>query len=238
MVARWPAAGADAWVGTPAMNAPVRAMAERCGAVFGTRAERLERNGSGWQIAFENGETTGCDAVVVAIPAEQAGVLLAEVAPDFAALARGVVSDPCWTLMARFAERVPVGADLLVADAKLNWAVRNSAKPGRDAARECWVVQAGADWSRRHLENSREEVAERLLAVFAERAGCALSPPVAMQAHRWRYSQVQDAAKGPLWDTEARIGACGDWLAGGDVEGAFLAGSEVAKRIGSARNPR
>ncbi len=238
MVARWPAAGADAWVGTPAMNAPVRAMAERCGAVFGTRAERLERVGTGWQIVFENGETTGCDAVVVAIPAEQAGVLLADTAPDFAALAQGVVSDPCWTLMAHFAERVAVEADLLAADAALNWAIRNGAKPGRDAAQECWVVQANADWSRRHLEDAREEVADRLLAAFAERAGCTPPPPVAVQAHRWRYSQVQDAAKGPLWDAEARIGACGDWLAGGDVEGAFLSASELAKRIGSARKPR
>ncbi len=234
VVARWPAAGADAWVGTPAMNAPVRAMADRCGAVFGARAERLERDGSGCQIAFEDGATVTCEAAIVAFPAEQAGVLLADTAPDFAARARGVVSDPCWTLMAHFAERVPVEADLLATDAALNWAIRNGAKPGRDTAQECWVIQAGADWSRRHLEDPREEVADRLLAAFAERAGCALPTPIAVQAHRWRYSQVRDAGKGPLWDAKARIGACGDWLTGGDVEGAFLSGSELAKRIGSA----
>ena len=51
-VARWPAAGPDAWVGTPAMNAPIRAMAQRCDVRWNTRVETLHHDGD-WRIGEE-----------------------------------------------------------------------------------------------------------------------------------------------------------------------------------------
>jgi len=50
VVARWDAAGAEAWVGTPGMNAPIRAMAEGLDVRWGVRAEVLRRDGAVWRV--------------------------------------------------------------------------------------------------------------------------------------------------------------------------------------------
>ena len=95
VAARWPAAGEDAWVGTPGMNACVKAMAETLDVRWGVRAERLERDGAVWRIATGDQSFTAA-TVLVAVPAEQAAVLLAETAPELAALAASV--DVCTLL--------------------------------------------------------------------------------------------------------------------------------------------
>ena len=50
VVARWDLAGEDAWVGTPGMNAPIRAMAAGLDVRWGLRAERLRREGARWHV--------------------------------------------------------------------------------------------------------------------------------------------------------------------------------------------
>ena len=51
VAARWPAAGENAWVGTPGMNACVKAMAEPLDVRWSLRAERLQRDGAHWRVA-------------------------------------------------------------------------------------------------------------------------------------------------------------------------------------------
>jgi len=46
-----------------------------------------------------------------------------------------------------------------------------------------------------------------------------------MAAHWWRLSQGADSeGHADLFDPEGGLVACGDWLAGGRIEGAFLSG--------------
>ncbi len=225
----WPAAGEEAWVGVPAMNAPVKALAAALDVRWNVQVTALARVSSGWVVVGEAalGEF---DAVVVATPAEQAALLLAPVEPEFAALAQSTVSAPCWTLMAAFAERLPIAADILRDDAVIAWAARNSAKPGR-VGPESWVAQASADWSRRHLEQSPAEVVPRLLQALAAVAGAALPSPCAALAHRWRYAKSGVAGGRQLWTSERLLGVCGDWLLGPRVECAWLSGSSLAAAI-------
>lgn len=229
IVAPWPAAKPDAWVGAPAMNAPIRAMAEAVGATFGTRIDALERVGHQWHLAGA-GVADAFDAVVVAVPAEQVGPLLAVHAPDFAEDAREVTSEPCWTAMVAFDGRVDA-PDTLTDEGAIGWAARNSAKPGRDADQECWVIQADPRWSRAQLEREAENVAEELLAHFARAAGD-LPPVLFSAAHRWRYAMCEKNDAGAKWDDAQRIGVCGDWLSGPRIENAFLSGLALARLIG------
>lgn len=234
IAARWPAAGEDAWVGTPAMNAPIREMAERVGAAFARQVSGLAR-GEGWTLRFEDGAPeTGFDGIVVAVPAEQAAALLEDHAEDFARIAAATRADPCWTLMAAFAARLDAG-DACRGAGAVGWAARNSAKPGRDARHEAWVVQAGPDWSRAMLEEERDAVVAKLLPAFAEALGLTdLPEPRHLSAHRWRFAKSGKAGETSLWDEGARIGVCGDWLCGPRVENAFLSGRALAVRIGAA----
>jgi hypothetical protein len=230
VAARWPAAGPDAWVGTPGMNAPVRAMAGAHDVRWGSRVEAVRRDGAGWRLDGAAAEGA-FDAVVVAAPSEQAATLLAP-APGFAALAAASRTLPCWTLMAAFDAPLPIPGDAMRDLGAVGWAARDSAKPGR-APGERWVVQAGPDWSTAHLEETPETVAPALLELFAREAGVDLPRPAHLQAHRWRYARSRPAtdSAGALWDASLRIGACGDWLLAPRVEAAWLSGRRAGDMI-------
>lgn len=234
VAARWPAAGEDAWVGTPGMNACVRHMAAGLDVRWNVRAERLLRDGRLWQV--EAGETVfTAGTVLVAVPAEQAAVLLADVAPDFAARAASVASAPCWAVMADFPELLPVADTYRSDTAPVSWAARNSAKPGRSGT-ESWVIHAGPARSRALIDLPKDEVARLLLADFFAATGTAPAAPQHLDAHRWLYAQPE-ARKGvgPLFDAGLRIGIAGDWLHSPRVEGAWLSGQALAEAVAQER---
>ncbi|MWV29407.1 NAD(P)/FAD-dependent oxidoreductase [Aurantiacibacter rhizosphaerae] len=229
IVARWPAAKDDAWVGVPAMNAPIRAMADALGVTFTAKIDGVRAVGTGWKLLGEGVPGQIFDAVVCAVPAEQVAPLLAPHAPVIAELAEATVSYPCWTVMIAFAER-PDLPDTLRDAGPIGWAARNASKPGRGDA-ECWVVQASPEWSRNHLEDEQSAVEALLLEQLEKQAGGTLPQIRHASAHRWRYAMCGDAGKGAIWSAETSIGACGDWLHGPRVESAFLSGWELAQKI-------
>jgi predicted NAD/FAD-dependent oxidoreductase len=170
------------------------------------------------------------DAVVVAVPAEQAAVLLRDHDPALTAAAAESVSQPCWTVMAAFDRRLDCLPDVLRDAGPLGWAARNGAKPGRGPV-EAWVLQGSPDWSRDHLEDPAEAVSAALLAALAEAAGGPLPAPVAVSAHRWRYARSAPGAGAVLWSAATGLGCCGDWVNGPRVEAAWDSGVALAERM-------
>ncbi|MEE4317208.1 MAG: FAD-dependent oxidoreductase [Erythrobacter sp.] len=231
VVARWPAAGEEAWVGVPGMNAPIRAMASALDVRWGVRACTLTRCHDQWFVdAGDEGFTAAI--VLVAVPAEQASEILAVTVPDLAAIAASVRSEPCWAVMAAFSERLSPAADTFRSDAApVSWAARNSAKPGRSGA-EGWVIHASPARSRELLDVPREEVAHILLADFF--AACRIAPvtPVHLHAHRWLYALPQPlAGEDARFDPALGLGLAGDWLHSPRVEGAFVSGRALAALV-------
>lgn len=233
VAARWPAAGPDAWVGTPAMNGPVKALAASLDVHWGKTVTALSQVEAGWRITGDGIEPAAYDVALVAIPAEQAGRLLAGARPDWSGRAAANPAAPCWTVMATFASRIPVGPDVMTEDGPVGWAARNSAKPGR-AGPEAWVIQAGPDWSRAQLEQTPDTIVPELLTAFGDRVGAALPPVLTASAHRWRYAKSGREGSGALWDPAVRLGVCGDWLLGPRVECAWLSGVRLAAMVCSA----
>lgn len=233
LVAPWPAARADAWVGTPGMNAPVAHMASAHNARFASHAMGLVREGAEWRVLLNDGTRHGpYDAAVLALPAEQAAAFLGTYDLTMAACAIAARSQPCWTAMIAFAERLPIAVDVLPPSGPVGWAARNSAKPGRPAT-EAWVVQASPAWSTEHLEDDAAQVAAHLADWLAGQAGGAPLPVrLHLSAHRWRYAVAQRSPKGALWNAKLRLGACGDWLLGPRIELAWLSGTRLAEIIG------
>ncbi len=218
-------------VGVPGMNGIIRHLARDQAVAWGRRVERIDGPAGERLLAFGDGGTEGpFDAVLVAVPAEQAAPLLAGCAPDAAAAARAVRSDPCWTAMLAFDASLEAPFDAAgYSDGPIAWAARNSSKPGRGPG-ETWVLQASADWSCNHLEDAPEAVAAALVAAFAPP-----DEPVFAAAHRWRYSQVSEPAGQPaFWDPGSGIGACGDWCCGREIEDAWRSGLALAGKIPAA----
>lgn len=230
IVARWPAAGRDAWVGTPGMNGPVRAMASRHHVTWNCVVSGLTNDGHGWWCLNDVQSVGPFDAAVIAIPVEQALPILSLHDFQMARLAMTVRSTPCWTAMFAFPAPIDSLPDIIRHSGPIGWAIRNNAKPGRDGP-EAWVVQANADWSQAHLEEDPAAIADLLLAALMARAGGRVTEPAISTAHRWRYSTPSGSFADSLWNPTLQLGVCGDWLAHGYVEQAWQSGKALAGRI-------
>jgi len=229
----WPEAGADAWVGVPAMNSVLKDMATRHDVEFNFNAKGLVRDGRKWLIVGDHESRGHFDAVVIAAPAEQSASILALHDFEMARAALLARSQPCWAAMFTFASPVPAAGNILRDRGAITWAARNNAKPGR-AGLECWVVHANAAWSTAHLEESPGTV-EQLLRDHFEAAIAAPLPAILYSvAHRWRYALSSGTGRGALWNEDIRLGVCGDWLLGPRVECAWLSGQELGARIAEA----
>lgn len=234
VVAPWPAAAPDAYVGVPAMNAPVKDLASRQVVRWATRVTAIQEFGEGWRLHADVGEAVDVDLAVLAVPAEQAAALLDRAAADVAARADAARSDPCWAVMAAFPEPLASAADCLRGDGVLGWAARNNAKPGRSEL-ESWVVQATPDWSRLHIGDDPVDVSVALIDELSHDLGVDLPPRIGVAAHLWRFARSQPGETGPIFEADRRLGLCGDWLIGPRVECAWLSGVRLADRIASSR---
>ena len=233
----WRAQGAaadwfgEAIVGSPGMTAPAQAMARGFETVMGFEVKSLRREAAGWTLRAGDGSHGGFDAVVVAIPAPQAEPLLETGGLSFPELA-SVAYAPCLALMLAFDGPVAFeGESLRLDSGPVAWIARNSSKPGRTDAKQTFVVHAGPDWSRAHIDHTPEAILEMLLPFALDLIG-AKSPPVHAVAHRWRYALVERAAGVPcLWNGQAGVGACGDYCFGPRVEAAFDSGEAMARTM-------
>lgn len=222
-------AGGDLrYVGTPGMNGMVKAMAEGLNVTWGQRAISIEVRADGKYIAFEDASPEGpFDTVIVAVPAEQAAVLLASSSPALAEEAARAVTAPCWAVMLAFPRPVPVDWDgAEIEGSPLGWIARNASKPGREAV-ETWVFHATSEWSRANVDAAREDVAAVLLDSFRKITGA--GDPVHTAAHRWLYAKTETAAGSAYgWDAERQIATIGDWRTAPRVEAAWESGDALA----------
>ena len=230
LVARWPAAGADSWVGTPTMTAPLKALAEDLDVGLSRPVTALTRSGNSWTLHSEAKRLGKFDAAVIAIPAEQAAPILSLHDFEMARAAMSVRYNPCWTAMFAFEDRIDALPDFLRGSGPIVTAVRDSAKPGR-APGERWVVQAGWSWSEARLTCDSASVAPSLLAELGKVAGRSLPPPIHCAANRWLFSQPSGQELKLLWNPAIGLGACGDWLYHGFAEYAWLSGHVLGAAI-------
>ena len=226
-----PDADLERFVGVPRMTAPACFLADGLDLRLEHTVSALTHDGEGWLLdTREHGRIqTRYDAVLLAVPAPQAVPLLQPVAPALAVIAGAAVMRGSWAMMLRYDIRPDLPFDAaFVNQGALRWIARDSSKPGRDG-RETWLLHATAVWSEAHIEDDADTVAEALLAEFAQLGGPA---PAAWSAHRWRYADSAPALDHEcIWDAERSLGLCGDWLNGGKVEGAWLAGRMLGQRV-------
>ena len=226
-----PARPARRYVGVPGMSAVGRHLASDLDVTLERRVARVERNGRGHLLLDEGDQVLAhSDAVVLAMPAPQAAALVADQSPALAADLEAVPHTPCWALMVRFAEPLPVDwAGAWVADGPLGWLAREASKPGREAG-ESWVLHARPWWSELMAGLDGERVGQELLRALGALVGRPLPAVDQAQSHFWAHAQpVQALTSGCLGD--GLIGVCGDWCAGARVEGAALSARAVSERL-------
>jgi renalase len=234
--------GGAMWVATPDMPALCRALLKDLPLHILCTIDGVRRSGATWSL--ESGGVTladGFDAVALAIPPQQAAVLLGMHRPDWAARAQAVPMLPVWVLMG-ITDTPATGGDWDLArpaSGPLALVLRNDAKPARAvlAGQAQWVLHATPDWTAAQLDTPPDQVQAMLQAALADCVGGALAWRFAV-VHRWLYATLAAALgdesvaeTGAWWDAGMGLGVCGDALAGGGVEGAWRSGRALAALV-------
>jgi renalase len=224
----------DGIVGVPGNSSLPRALAAGLDVRGGVRVVGLERPAGRWRLRLDDGGAAdGFAAVLVAIPQPQALALLGSWAGGLAGV-RDVRMRPGLTLLAWLAER-PGGPAWRELAPPLKLAVRDGAKPGRDArgAPEGWVVHAADAEAEARREDDPEAVARDLIAAFRAQTGA--GPAAAISWHRWRYARVaQPLGRSHLWDPGLGLGLAGDWCLGDAAGDAVASGRALAEAVRAA----
>jgi predicted NAD/FAD-dependent oxidoreductase len=221
----------ERFVGMPRMTSPGQWMARNLEVRLNQRVASLTRANSGWQLMdVENNVIgDGFDAVILAIPAPQIAPILIHHQPVWINQAQAIKMLPCWALMAQIDDSQSTDFDAaFINEGPLSWIANNASKPGRGKA-AVWSIHASPEWTQNHLLATPEEISPILVQAFEGHTGLKAT---GVTAHRWLYSLPQTKANlGCLWDPELKLAACGDWLVGGKVQGAWQSGIACAERI-------
>ena len=221
----------ERYVAVPGMNAICSEIAaEMQDCRFGWTLQSANFGSRRWTLESSEGEQLSADALVLAIPPDQARALLTDETVSEALADIGM--QPCWAVMAVFDR--PLFADCeaaFVNQGPLSWVSSQAARPGRPDV-HAWVLHASPEWSLRHLESDAKTVQEKLLAAAKDLPIAQSVETVWATAHRWRYAlAAQPLDRGALWFDERRLALAGDWCNGSRVEGAFLSGAAAAGRV-------
>jgi renalase len=243
--APWPDAARR--VGVPSMSAVPRALLGEIPCIASRHVGQIEGSPGAWMLRHWDArlvrpgkplpdtapeEAGPFAAVLLTMPATQAREVLGQNAPSLNDALASIRYAPCWTVMASFNAPLPLPETLRPEAHAIGWAARDSAKPGRDARQENWVIQAGPAWTRAHLELPAEAIAQPLLAALASFSIAPLPVPLMAVGHRWRYSLLEAPLGEPcLWDGAARIGYASDGCISGRAEAAWQSGAALAARV-------
>lgn len=219
------------FVGTPRMTSPGQFLAARLDIQTNIRIAGIAPSGSRWGLidVEKTVIAEGFDAVILAVPAPQIPPIVVQHPPVWMHEVQTIEMLPCWALMAEVDQAGTAAFDAaFVNEGPLSWIANNSTKPGRGKA-PMWTIHASPRWTQEHLLAQPEDVIPMLVQAFQSCTGLTV---VDATAHRWLYSLPKTKSDiGCLWDPALGLGACGDWLLGGKVQGAWLSGRACADRI-------
>ena len=214
------------YIGTPSMQAPVKALLLGIPVIANCRINCLKRHQNSWCVFSETGERyTGFSAVLLTIPPVQAQQLLVQSGlPELFNPPHSLL-EPCWAVAVRTAVNVQ-GDAIFCEHPRLRFVSHQAKRAGRS---DCYILHFNASFSRENLEQPAEFWFEQAIDILQAELGIATGIDL-VAAHRWLYASQNAELKPPgifaLPDQQLWIG--GDWSYGGRVENAYLAGLDLA----------
>lgn len=237
--------GGDRFVGTPRMNSLPKFLSEGLDISLGRRVAKLSRDtasksGDLWTLGFDDAEDeSGFSAIILTVPPVQARALLPEPFLHASTVAAAKMQ-ACFALMIGLQKETTLKTkwgSLRGGPSPLAWSALNSSKPGRQSEAPCLVIHADGAWSETHQNADKDWVQSEMLNAGSQVWETDLSRAPHIALHRWLYAAPEtmlDVPEGSLFDAALNIAVCGDWCAGGRVEGAWLSGQSAARHVMAA----
>ena len=226
-----PTSPTERFVGVPSMQSLASYLAKDQELHLGESIDELRRSQMGWQVhSKEQGwRDTMADALVLALPAPQCLPLLQNTPSSINAKLATFAMRPTWAMMLRLDEAFDPGFDAaFINSGPLRWIAKDSSKPGR-SRENVWLLHATTQWSEANVEQTEAQVIAALQEQFTILTG---AKPLAASAHLWLYADTEAPAQDMCyWSSDLTLGVCGDWLAQGKVEGAWISGLSMAKKM-------
>ena len=245
------------YVGTPRNSAVTRYLSKDLECQFSTRVTDVECIDGLWHIFTEGSHANEHHSsprsqktllaishnVIIAAPPQQAIDLL----PNDSTLQNSlseVKVDAQWVMGVQTDTELANLQSLQYPDSDIIASISlESSKPGRNSGQSSLTninahkpdvvlqVQATADWTKKHLDETSEQVSRELMAEL-ERLFQQPINTLNCYSHRWLYSRIAQSAgikEGYLWD-EKGLGLIGDYM-NNDYEGiesAWFSGKQLA----------
>ncbi|RYC71443.1 MULTISPECIES: NAD(P)/FAD-dependent oxidoreductase [Spirosoma] len=224
------------FVGVGGMSAIPKYMADALTVLTGQKAIRIGQDDAGWQVITETGDTHRADSLLITIPAPQVLALLHDSGlsltdTDRQALS-AIVYQPCIAVLAALnkASHIPAPGGIRYETGDIAWIADNEQKG--ISSTPSVTLHASAAFSQAHLDEADlNTLGQRLLEQVEDMVPA--SSIVAMQVHRWRYSQAEVRHPDSYLAATAPFPLLfgGDGFGSGNVEGAFLSGLHMAQAL-------
>ncbi len=221
------------YVGTPYMNSFGKYLSKGIDLNSQTCIASVVQKGSGYCLAMANGDTYFANKVLITTPVDLMLAILSSF--DLVSIKKRFAMAPTWTvvvsssdhLMSIYSEPLDAlfGGDHPVIDFIAN----ERSKPLRKS--NFIVVQSKPNWAKANLEKTNQKICAEICHQLSTALKIEVTP---ILAHRWRFARpadpVHSTQKG-VYKVADGLWIAGDYLAGGRVEGAYLAGYEAGQRI-------
>lgn len=196
-----------------------------------------------WSVTSQQGQNFTADHLIITAPPEQTTVLCEKAASELTNSIQAFKSAACWSVVMRTPATLPYQALFFKDHPSLNWAANNGSKYAlQNLGHSLWTLHANPAWSAQHIDSAPAIIAQQLINDFADcfssnNQGIQNRPEV-VHTHRWLYARPADNSTATpingapyIYRQQQQIGLAGDWLAGGRVEGAWISGNALAKKL-------
>ena len=222
-------------IGAPMMRTIPSFLAEGLPIQQNRRIARISRKEDHILCVDTDGKALSAGHVICTAPAPQTATLLASDFPGLAATAASAAYAPCATIMLGLADDSHLPATPLHAPQHdIGWAMRETARPHAASMRPALTIQASAEWSAAHINDTDDTSIAQLIDKYQLASGCSVGNILHAQAHRWLYAKVTTAAAPDAMICQDNLAIAGDWLGGARVEHAFTSGIRAVQALTKA----
>lgn len=219
------------YVGYPSMAAIGEWLSADLNIHYNILVTSLIQKNRKWYLVDENGKlSTQFDWVIMAIPVEQALVLLPNTVSFYPALSQ-IRMLPCYAIMVTLSRAPELDFDAaLVKNTKISWISVNHSKPDREGFG--LVAHASNAWAADNHRLPLPEVKAAMLETLMDLTGISTDIVKETDIKHWLYANIEKQDGQPYFiDYEQQLAACGDWCIAGRVEAAFTSGSLLSEAL-------